>query len=81
MYAKKYTNMKGQEKVEVLLSLEEAKRAVEVSASDLIAGIQQAIAEPSEHEYRPRGTPGSLEGLKILFDEADSSSQRSSESP
>ena len=82
VYAKRYTNKKGQEKVEVLLSLEEARRAVEVSATDLVAGIQQAIAEPStRQQFTPRGTPGNLEGLKILFDEVDPREQRSSDSP
>lgn len=80
VYAKKYTNKKGQEKIEVLLSLEEAKRVVEVSPVDLVARIKEAIAEPSEHQqFTPRGTPGNLEGLKILFDEVDPQGRRSSE--
>ena len=81
MYVKRYKNKKGQEKVEVLLSLDEAKRVVEVSPSDLVAGIKQAIAESSDDQrFTPRGTPGNLEGLKILFDEEDPPEQRSSES-
>ena len=79
MYAKKYTNKKGQEKVEVLLSLKEAKLAVEVSPTDLLAGIKQAIAETPDQQFTPRGTPGNLEGLKILFDEVDPKERRTSE--
>jgi hypothetical protein len=67
MYAQRYTNKRGQEKIEVLVTLEEAKRVVELSPEALITQIRRAIEGTSEQDFRPRGTPGRLEGLEMLF--------------
>lgn len=70
MYAKRYTNKKGQEKIEVLLSLDEAKRVVEVSSADLVEGIKAAIGDvPPDVPVTPTSSSGRLDGLKLLFDE------------
>jgi hypothetical protein len=75
MYAKRYTNKKGEEKVEVLLSLEEAKGIVEVSPAELVAGIKRAIEDDRPAEFRPRGAPGQFEGLKMLFEGLEDASE------
>jgi hypothetical protein len=72
MYAKKYTNKKGQQKIEILLTLDEAERVVNVSSAELIEEIRRAIEQTSERDFKPRGAPGRLEGLEILFDDLGS---------
>jgi len=70
MYVKRYSNKKGEEKVELLLSLDEARRAVDQSPDNLLAELRRALDTPPQDDtYRPRGKPGRLEGLDILFDD------------
>ena len=67
MYAKAFTNKKGEKKVQVLLTLEEAKKAVD-SPSELVEGLKRAIGEQgSESGNPPPGTAGKLDGLEMLF--------------
>jgi hypothetical protein len=67
MYVKRYANKKGEEKVEVLLSLDEARTIVETSPAELVSSLKRAI-ERGPAPFLPRGAPGELEGLRILFD-------------
>jgi hypothetical protein len=71
VYAKRYRNKKGEEKVEILLSLDEAKRTVDLSPMDLLACIREALNESTEQEFKRRGTEGRLDGLAILFEGFD----------
>jgi hypothetical protein len=72
MYAKKYTNKKGQQKIEILLTLDEAERVLNVSSAELVEEIRRAIEQTSERDFKPRGALGRLEGLEILFDDLGS---------